>query len=81
MRTAQGRRPMSRGPWKTKPSFLSNAIKGFKRGTNRSDDDICVLVNLKDGTALICAKSPGDPPAQTTDEWKLPDEPLPEVRS
>jgi hypothetical protein len=48
---------MSRGPWKTKPSFLSNAIKGFKRGTGRRDDQIGVIVNLKDGTAWICAKS------------------------
>ena len=58
---------MSRGPWKTKPSFLSNAIKGFKRGTKCSDDDICVLVDLKDGAALICAKAPCDPVMHSRD--------------
>jgi hypothetical protein len=72
---------MSTGPWKTKPSVYMNALRAFKRVTKLDNDALQMRVNLEDGSFLISAKSPGDPPAQTTDEWKLPDEPLPQVRS
>jgi hypothetical protein len=48
-----------------------------------SRNEVLVRLNQREGTAVIYARSPGDPitPPQTTvEEWKLPDEPETEIR-
>jgi hypothetical protein len=64
---------MSSGPWKIKPNVMMTALRAFKRVTKLGNDEIEMRVNLDDSSFVICARSPEDPPTQTSQEWKLPD--------
>jgi hypothetical protein len=44
------------------------------KATKLKSDAVLLRVNQRQGSVVICARSPDDP-IPAADEWKLPDEP------